>query len=273
MAKELSERDKKLKARIEKNLTTFDLSVDARGRRVFGLLPSDPRCISCMAPFEGVGGVLVKALLNKRPSSMNPLMCTTCEDLVKRLNFGTELKMSMVFADIRGSTQLAERMNPTEFKELIDRFYSETTHVLVHSYAMIDKLVGDEVSGYYIPGMAGAGISQRAVQAAKDILRVTGHTAPDGPWAPVGVGVHTGRAYYGAVSSKDGLVELTALGDAVNTASRLASMAAAGEVVVSESALEDAGWAANNLEKRTLELKGKEDLMDVRIIKVAPNQP
>jgi adenylate cyclase len=88
----------------------------------------------------------------------------------------------------------------------------------------------------------------------------------------VGVGVHTGRAYYGAVSSKDGMVDLTALGDAVNTASRLASMAAAGEVVISESAIKDSGMDASILEERTLELKGKEERMDVRIIKVASNQ-
>ena len=174
----------------------------------------------------------------------------------------------MLFADMRGSTQLAEGMNPTEFKELIDRFYSETTHILVHSYAMIDKLAGDEVSGFYIPGIVGKDFVQKSVEAALDMLRVTGHSDPQGPWAPLGVGIHTDKAYFGAVSSKDGLVELTALGDAVNIAARLGSQAAAGEVLVSEVAAQKAGLDTSQLAKRRLELKGKREPMDVWVLRV-----
>lgn len=269
MSKELSAKDEKLKARLEKSLQSFDVSFFARGRHFFALLPSDPRCVSCLAPFEGAGGTLVRAILNKRRSTMNPLMCNTCEDLVRRLAYGAEVEMSMLFADIRGSTPLAESMNPTEFKELIDRFYSETTHILAHSYAVIDKLGGDEVSAYYIPGFVGADFALRSVEAAQEVLRVTGHTNSEGPWAPVGVGIHTGRAYFGAVSSVDGLVDLTALGDAVNTASRLASQAATGEIVISESTAQKAGIDTANLEKRTLELKGKSAPMDVWVMRVS----
>lgn len=129
--------------------------------------------------------------------------------------------MSMLFADIRGSTPLAESMTPTEFKGLINRFYNETTPVLVNSYAIIDKLVGDEVSAYYLPTFARKEYARRSIQSAHDILAVSGHTYPEGPWVPVGVGVHVGKAYFGAVSSSDGLVELRALRDAVDTASRL----------------------------------------------------
>lgn len=268
MTQELSAKDKKLKARVEKSLQRDNLTVEARGRRVLGLLPHDPRCVWCLAPFEGAGAILVRAVLNKRRSTTNPLMCNTCDEVMKRLRYGTEVEMSMLFADMRGSTSLAESMNPTEFKQLIDRFYSEASHVLMYSYAMIDKLAGDEVSGYYIPGIAGEDFARRSVEAAQDVLRVTGHADPEGPWAPVGVGIHTGNAYYGAVGTVDGLVELTALGDAVNVAARLASQAAAGEVVISESAALKAGLDTTNLEKRTLELKGKSEPMDVWVMRV-----
>lgn len=263
MTRELSAKEKRLKQRLEKALRNEDLSLLTRGRRVFGLLPSDPRCTACLAPFEGAGGDLVRILLNKKRSALNPLMCNTCEEMVRHLQYGTEVKMSILFADIRGSTKLAESMTPTQFKELIDRFYNETTHVLVHSHAFIDKLVGDEVSGYYLPSFAGAGFALKSIEAAQEILKVTGHEDPEGPWAPVGVGIHVGEAYYGAVSSNDGLVELTALGDTVNTASRLASQAAAGEIVISESAAKQAGIDTRDLEKRTLDLKGKSRPMDV----------
>lgn len=268
MTEELSAKDKKLKARVEKSLQTFDLAAFVTGRPIFKLLPSDPRCVHCMAPFEGAGGSIVRNFFNKRRSTLNPMLCNTCEDLVKRLRYGTELEMSMLFADIRGSTSLAESMSPTEFKQLIDRFYNETTHVLVHSRAMLDRLGGDEVRGYYVPGFAGKQFARRSVEAAQNLLRETGHADPKGPWVPVGVGINTGTAYYGAVSSADGLVELTALGDAVNVAARLASQAAAGEVVISKSTALKAGIDTNKLEKRTLELKGKSELIDVWVLRV-----
>ncbi|MEJ2487313.1 MAG: hypothetical protein P8Y68_16425 [Anaerolineales bacterium] len=133
MKKELSAKDKKLKIRLEKQLQGEGHPLYTRWRRLYGLLPSDPRCTSCMAPFEGPGGKLVNVLFNQKRSTMNPLMCNKCEELGRRFDYGAEVEMSMLFADIRGSTPLAESMSPTAFKELIQRFYSETTHALVHS--------------------------------------------------------------------------------------------------------------------------------------------
>ena len=173
MTRELSAKDKKLKAHLEKSLQSSDVSFFNRGRRVFALLPRDPRCVSCLAPFEGIGGTLVRAVLNKRRSTINPLLCNKCEEGLRRLEYGAEVEMSMLFADIRGSTSIAESMNLTEFKELINRFYSETTHVLAHSFAVIDKLAGDEVSGFYIPAYVGENFALRSVEAAQEVLRVT----------------------------------------------------------------------------------------------------
>jgi adenylate cyclase len=238
-----------------------------RNRQFYNLLPSDPRCAACLAPFEGMGGAFVKTFLNKKRSQMNPLFCDQCEIAAKKLRAGVETEMSMLFADIRGSTSLAENMSATEFKGLIDRFYRESTHVLTHSLAQIDKLAGDQVSGYYLPGYLGKDHAQAAVAAAQKLLRVTGHADPEGPWAPVGVGVNTGEAYFGVVGSEDEMAEITALGDAVNVASRLASQAAAGEIVLSESTVRQAGLDTSALEKRTLELKGKSDVMEVWVMR------
>ncbi len=272
MKKKLSAKDQKLKIRLEKGIQDHDPPLYTRWRRLNALIPSDPRCTTCMVPFEGPGGKLFEVVFNQKRSVLNPLMCNKCEEIGRRLDFGAEVEMSMLFADIRGSTPLAESMSPIEFKELIHRFYNETTHVLVHSYAIIDKLVGDEVTGYFIPTFVGGkDYAQRAVKAAQDILQVTGHANPEGPWAPVGVGVHTDTAYFGTVSSSDGLVEFTALGDAVNTAARLASQAAAGEIVISKSSTKKAGIDTTDLEMRTLELKGKSEPMEVWVIRVSNN--
>jgi adenylate cyclase len=240
MAKELSAKEKRMKETMEKALASPDMTWVGRGRKFFGLLPSDPRCTSCLSPFKGTGGRFVEIVFNKKRSQMNPLFCTSCEDSARRTHAGVETDMSMLFADIRGSTPLAERMSPFEFKRLIDRFYTETTHVLAHSYAVIDKLAGDEVSGFYLPGYIGKEYAKRSVEAAREILLVTGHAAAEGPWAPVGVGINTGEAYFGVVGEDDTLVEITALGDAVNVAARLASQAAEGEIVLSESTVRQA---------------------------------
>lgn len=151
----------------------------------------------------------------------------------------------------------------------MNRFYAVTTEVMVKSDALIDKLVGDEVIGLYLPGWAGPQHASLAVQAAQDLLRVTGHGEPGGPWLPVGAGVHTGIAYVGTVSGAEGTVaDLTALGDAVNTTARLASNAATGEVLITEPAYAAAGLHLDDLERRKLELKGKSEPVNVRVIRI-----
>jgi adenylate cyclase len=197
-------------------------------------------------------------------------MCNQCEEAAKRLMAGVETEMSMLFADIRGSTPLAESMSNSEFKQLIDRFYTESTYVLTHSLAQVDKLAGDEVSGFYLPAYTGGDFAKVAVKAAQDLLRVTGHADPEGPWAPVGVGINTGEAYFGTVGTHE-FVEITALGDEVNVAARLASQVAAGEVVLSERTVRKAGLDTTNLERRTLALKRKREPMDVWVVRVTNN--
>lgn len=251
---------------MESSLASPDLTWYGRGRRFFGLLPTDPRCTACHAPFEGLGSVFVSRVFNKRRSQTNPLLCTTCEDGAKRLHAGAETEMSMLFADIRDSTPLAESISAYEFKRLIDRFYSETTNVLAHSLAFIDKLAGDQVSGYYLPGVVGRAYAKSSIEAARDILRVTGHDEASGPWVPVGVGINTGEAYFGVVGEGDELVELTALGDAVNVAARLASMAGAGEIVLSESTARRAAVDTTHLEHQSLELKGKSEPVEAWVM-------
>ena len=101
----------------------------------------------------------------------------------------------------------------------------------------------------------------------RHLLRRTGHAGPDGPWVPVGAGVHTGRLWFGTVGEGNH-VEITVLGDVVNTTARLASAAESGEVLVSVDAARAAGLDDSALEHRSLELKGKEaptEVVSVRI--------
>jgi adenylate cyclase len=76
-------------------------------------------------------------------------------------------------------------------------------------------------------------------------------------------------AFFGAMGSPDGLVNISAIGDEVNTAARLASKAAAGEMIVSEKALEQAHIDDHGLESRSLELKGISEPVGVRVMRAS----
>lgn len=150
----------------------------------------------------------------------------------------------------------------------MNRFFAAANQVLVDTDAIIDKLVGDEVVGFYIPGLAGPDHARLAVRAAQELLRVTGHGDPGGPWIPVGVGVHTGIAFVGSIGSEGTFTDFTALGDNANVAARLASQARPGEALISEAAYAAAGLNLGNAEQRQLELKGKSEPVGVRVLRV-----
>jgi adenylate cyclase len=237
------------------------------GRRVFNMIPSDPRCRMCASPFKGPGAPVMR-LIGKRQAVANPNWCTTCFDYLSKHHGGAEIDGAMLFADIRGSTSLAEGMSPADYHALLNRFFATATSVVFKHDGFVDKFVGDELVALFFPLLAGERYVARAVAAAQDLLRATGHADPDGPWAPVGAGVHAGRAWFGVVGEGPH-IELTAVGDNVNVAARLASLAAAGEVLVSR----DAAGVSDldpGLPSRTLELKGKSLGTEVVSVRIAP---
>ena len=237
-----------------------------RSYHIFGMVPSDPRCKLCNAPFRGIGKLLMR-LIGKRQSKQNPYFCDSC--IRSAPLGGAEVELTMLFADVRGSTTLAEQMSASEFSELLKQFYKVATQVLVKSDAMIDKVVGDEVIGLYVPGYAGPRHARQAIHGAQELLRVTGHGDSSGPWLPIGIGVHTGVAYVGTVGGPDGiLTDITALGDNMNITARLASKAGAGEILISDSAFSSAGLNLGNLEQRRLDLKGKTEQVGVRMMRI-----
>lgn len=178
---------------------------------------------------------------------------------------GVELSLSFLFADVRGSTPLGEKLGPTGLHDLMDQFYATGIDALIVYGALIDRFMGDQVVGYFAPGFAGPQHARQAVLCGLEILRATGH-ADGEPWVPVGVGVHTGVAFVGSVGKGEDMAELTALGDPVTIAARLASIAETGEVVVTEEAFVAAGLEGDP-ERRELSLKGVTAPVTVRVLK------
>jgi adenylate cyclase len=234
------------------------------GRLVFSKIPASPRCQLCASPFAGVGGPIMR-LIGKRPSDGNPNMCNTCQKVLIKHHGGAEVEGSLLFADIRGSTSMAEHMTPSEFRALLDRFYTTASETVFAHGGVVDKFVGDELMAVY-PPVYGARHAENAVATATDLLRATGHADPVGPWVPIGAAVHSGPVWFGAVG-EGSHVEITVVGDAVNTAARLAAEATAGEIIVSTDAAAAAGLDAS-LQHRSLMLKGKERPTEVVSLRV-----
>ena len=178
---------------------------------------------------------------------------------------GAEVELSLLFADVRGSTALAERMPAQEFSELMARFYGTAAKVVDRRDGIVDKFVGDEIVALFIPGFAGPDHAAEAVAAARELLGETGNNGEQA-WIPVGAGVHTGVAYVGTVGEGDAR-DFTALGDAVNTTARLASSAAAGEILVTSAAASASALDTTGLESRTLSLRGRDETVQVWVAK------
>jgi adenylate cyclase len=236
-------------------------TVENRLFRTFRLLPSDPRCKLCQSPFEGMGGFVMRTL-GRKQSTLNPNFCNVCEDFAQKHPGGAEVEMSMLFVDVRGSTALSEQLTVTEFRELINRFFIESSKAITKEDGLIEKLAGDAVAAFWGAGFAGPEYVTKTIHAAQKIQNVMAQEK-----IPVGIGVHTGVAYFGAMGSAEGLVNISAIGDEVNTAARLASKAAAGEIIISEPALKAAGIDNDQLESRRLELKGISTPVTVRVLR------
>lgn len=237
------------------------------GQRTFRHIPSSPRCKLCSAPFAGPGRALF-GLLGFSPWEKNPNLCHRC---ISRLNqqevSGAEIEVTFLFADVRHSSDLARRIGTMEFTHLMHRFYTTATASLIADDAIIDKFVGDEVVGFFMPVLTGPNHATAAVRAAQHLLLETGHGEEGGPWLPLGAGVHTGVAFVGMVSQGTSS-EFTAFGDPINVAAHVASQAAPGEILVTDEAVAAAGMSIEGLEHRHLMLKGHP--ADAVVLPVSP---
>jgi adenylate cyclase len=236
----------------------------ARARAWLKHVPGSPRCKMCAAPFGQPGHALMHFLGRDRWSK-NPEYCGACFRVLEAHHGGAELEASFLFADVRGSTTLAEQVSPTEFRRQLHRFYDVAARILVRSDGIVDKFVGDEVVGIFIPALTGGAHAERAVAAARALLVATGHADPTGPWLPVGVGVGTGVAFIGSLGEPP-VTTLTALGDIVNTSARLASSAGAGEILLTAATASACGVDVSGLERRELALKGKAEPTKVFVL-------
>jgi len=217
-------------------------------------LPSSPRCRICAAPFAGPGRHIAGPL-GYRPSRKNPTVCSVCVEMAPP--GGMKMQTGILFADLRGFTARFDGADPEQVSVVLRRFYRAAEDVLFPD-AIIDKLIGDEVMALYVPvfkkDIDVADVPELMLDHARGLLRAVGYGSREGPFVELGVGLDFGEAFVGNIGQR-ALYDFTAVGDVVNTASRLQGQAAGGEIVISERVAQ--GLPGPPGSRVVLDLKGK----------------
>ena len=224
-------------------------------QRVFRRLPHGPRCKLCQNPFGGMGGRVV-GLFGWKPSRKNPNVCQHCFDHLP--TGGIEIDIGVVFADVRSSTALGERSDATTFAQRLNEFYATATKVLIRNDGLVDKLIGDEVMGLFIQGIAGPGYRRKAAIAALELASAV-------TTLPLGVAANAGIAFVGNVGSGS-VLDFTALGDAVNVGARLQAHASPGEVVLAAPLYQLIEAEYPDARADRVVVRGREDPVDVVVL-------
>lgn len=190
--------------------------------------------------------------------------------------WGIEQRITIMFSDLRSFTKLAEKLYPYDVVYLLNRYFELMSNVILRNGGRIDKFTGDGIMALFgvdDPGGAGARNAIFAARAMGDALSDLNEEFRSTLEEPLrmGIGIHTGPAILGRVGTagKQGGSELTALGDTVNTASRLegATKEFAVLCVVSDETLNLSGLAFRDTQIRDISVRGREKKIHVHLVK------
>ena len=180
---------------------------------------------------------------------------------------GTRQTATMMFADIRGFTELSERLMPEEVVEMLNRYLGPVVNVVFSNSGLLDKFYGDGIMAVFGAPRPGDDDALRAVNAAQQILQqVQALNAQPGVAWPlsVSVGLATGDVVAGHIGSERRL-EYTVVGDAVNLASRLQGIAEPNQILADEATYERVKGRLTAT-RRMARIKGKAGLTPVYVL-------
>lgn len=141
--------------------------------------------------------------------------------------------VTVLFADLVGFTTLSERLDPERVKNLVDGCFDQLAAEVTAFGGQVDKIVGDAMVALFGAPVAHEDDAERAVRAALRMQATLATGSHDlGEALQIRIGINTGEVLVGAMRAAG---SITAMGDVVNTASRLQSAARPGEVLVGRS--------------------------------------
>jgi adenylate cyclase len=192
---------------------------------------------------------------------------------------GAEREIAILFGDLRSFTQLSEKKLPYDLVFLLNRYFAETGHAVEAAGGRIDKFIGDGVMALFgLDSGVEAGCRQ-ALAAARDMSermeslnRALIHDIPEP--LRIGIGIHTGPAIVGEMGYGSA-VSVTAVGDSVNTASRIEGLTKTYgcELVISETVALRAGIDLGDAPRHEIEIRGRVERLVVRTFARARDLP
>lgn len=203
------------------------------------------------------------------------------DELARTKNFQVELggrnqEIAVLFVDIRGFTSLSESLTPGEVVGILNRYLGQVTEAIFRHEGTLDKFIGDAVMAVYNAPLDVEDYPLKAVLTGLDIVKAVeglneGLKRDFNVEIACGVGIHCGRAIVGNIGC-DFRMDYTAIGDTVNTAERLESIAKSGQVLLSEEMYERVkqNFHAEFLGEHTL--KGKQEKIKVFLVEESASE-
>jgi adenylate cyclase len=199
-----------------------------------------------------------------RRSGMNPNICTICELMLETVmrRRSVELELTILFADLRGYTALAQEIPADAMRDILDFFYDHCAAAVWEEDGLLNKNLGDGVLAIFNFPLVHDDHPRRALRAAQEIRRrcaeacnaAAARLGLDPQRLGVGIGIHTGMATFGVFGRVHR--DITAVGSTVNLAARLQGAAAPWEIMVTQEVLDRMGEAGEIQGRRDCTLKG-----------------
>jgi adenylate cyclase len=209
-------------------------------------------CLVCGTTLEGPLGWLFH-LFGIRRSTRNPNVCNRCD---AHMQEGRIIELTVLFADLTGFTEMTNRLGAERSYDVVDSFFKMANQVLVKNDAFIDKYIGDAVMAIFNAPIKNTEHARKAASAAIGIQDGLKSLARDlNLDLRARIGIASGYARVGRLGSAD-RKDYTAIGDAVNLASRLEAFANPGEIMVDGQAFTQLSKDYPNLTPETLTVRG-----------------
>jgi len=177
---------------------------------------------------------------------------------------GDSQRITLLFADVRGFTTMAEKMKPREAVEVLNDFFTRMTNVIFEHEGSLDKYLGDGLMALFGAPLALQNDAEAAVRAAVNMQKSLAVLNAVSGKAPlnIGIGIHTGEAVVGFLGT-EGRMDYTAIGDTVNVASRLTSQAGPGQIVISAATYARIQHGIPCCPLSAMKLKGRDEPIEV----------
>jgi adenylate cyclase len=174
---------------------------------------------------------------------------------------------TMLFSDIRGFTTMSDGRPPQEIVNTLNEYFEVMVDILFKYTGTLDKFVGDEIIGLFGAPIALDDAPYKAVSCAIAMLQALeefNRTRAAENQAPIriGIGINTGNVITGSIGSTRAL-QYTAIGDAMNVASRLVNVASSGEIIISEDTYKHVAGRVEAAALPPVKVKGKAEELKV----------